>query len=47
SLLILLRDAIVQHSPLKYVKAILSYKQININGAVRRGLRPLHYVSVR
>ncbi|CAF1452941.1 unnamed protein product, partial [Rotaria magnacalcarata] len=23
------------------------YKQININGAVRRGLRPLHYVSVR
>ncbi|CAF2196821.1 unnamed protein product [Rotaria magnacalcarata] len=35
SLLILLRDAIVQHSPLKYVKAILSYKQININGAVR------------
>lgn len=62
SLLILLRDAIVQHSPLKYIKTILgycivflflpqtyislsyySYKQVNINGAVRRGLRPLHY----
>ncbi|CAF1109753.1 unnamed protein product [Adineta steineri] len=43
SLLILLRDAIVQHSPHKDIKFILSCKQLNINGAVRRGLRPLHY----
>ncbi|CAF0827236.1 unnamed protein product [Rotaria sp. Silwood1] len=43
SLLLLLRDAIVQHSPLKDIKFILSCEQLNINGAVRRGLRPLHY----
>jgi len=43
SLLLLLRDAIVQHSPLKDIKLILSCKEININRGVRRGLRPLHY----
>ena len=64
ALLILLRDAIVQHLPLKDIKRILrylitseerthrnhssvcfvfSFKQLNINGAVRRGLRALHY----
>jgi ankyrin repeat protein len=43
SLLLLLRDAIVQHLPIKDIKLILSCKKININGAVRRGLRPIHY----
>ncbi|UJR35453.1 hypothetical protein I4U23_028209 [Adineta vaga] len=43
SLLLLLRDAIVQHSSLNDIKLILSCKYIDINGCVRRGLRPLHY----
>ncbi|CAF3070904.1 unnamed protein product [Rotaria socialis] len=43
SLLLLLRDAIVQHSPLNDIKLILSCKYVNINGCVRRGLRPIHY----
>ncbi|UJR10463.1 hypothetical protein I4U23_014667 [Adineta vaga] len=43
SLLSLLRDAIVQHLPLKDIKRILCFKQLNIDGTVRRGLRPLHY----
>ena len=61
SLLLLLRDAIVQHSSLNDIKLILRYffsiriiiassfsfdlscKYVNINGCVRRGLRPLHY----
>ncbi|CAF1440205.1 unnamed protein product [Adineta ricciae] len=43
SLLLLLRDAIVQHSSLNDIKLILSCKYVDINGCVRRGLRPLHY----
>ncbi|CAF0876470.1 unnamed protein product [Rotaria sordida] len=43
SLLLLLRDAIVQHSPLNDIKLILSCKLVDINGCVRHGLRPLHY----
>ncbi|CAF5200505.1 unnamed protein product, partial [Rotaria magnacalcarata] len=43
SLLLLLRDAIVQHLPLNDIKLILSCKYVNINGCVRRGLRPIHY----
>ncbi|CAF1375638.1 unnamed protein product [Adineta steineri] len=45
SLLLLLRDAIVQHSSPNDIKLILSCKYININGSVRRGLRPLHYAA--
>ncbi|CAF2381328.1 unnamed protein product [Rotaria sp. Silwood2] len=43
SLLLLLRDAIVQHLPLNDIKLILSCKYVDINGCVRHGLRPLHY----
>ncbi|CAF0849245.1 unnamed protein product [Adineta ricciae] len=43
AILILLRDAIVQHLPLKDIKRILCFKQLDLNGAVRRGLRALHY----
>ncbi|CAF1065091.1 unnamed protein product [Didymodactylos carnosus] len=43
SLLLLLRDAIVQHAPHKDIEMILNAKNLCINGSIRRGLRPLHY----